>query len=194
VHPEIEANTRAVASTLKSAGATVEEIELPWTRADIQTALGGHLPAIFGEMLREIARDHAEDLSPYTIVFAERMAAFREQFSYLDGLRAEARMQRQLAEAMAGFDVLVCPTTTIPGIAAEAALDADIYGAAMTSPFNICNRCPVLSVPSGRSSWGVPTGVQIVGHPYDDAAPFRIGKTLEQLRPWAFTDIHRPQL
>lgn len=194
VHPELEANTRAVASTLKSAGATVEEIELPWTRDDIRTALGGHLPAIFGEMLREITRDHAEDLNAYTTEFAERMAVSREQFSYLDGLRAEARMQRQLAEAMAGFDVLVCPTTTTPGIAAEAGLDVEIYGAAMTSPFNICNRCPVLNVPSGRSSWGVPTGVQIVGHPYDDAAPFRIGKTLEQLRPWAFTDIHRPKL
>jgi len=194
VHPEIEANTRAVASTLKNAGAIVEEIELPWTQAGIRTALGGHLPAIFGELVREIAREHRENLNTYTVEFTERMNAAREQFSYLDGLRAEATMQRQLAEAMTGFDVLICPTTTVPGIAADAGLDADIYGAAMTSPFNICNRCPVLNIPSGRSSWGVPTGVQIVGQPYKDEGVFRVGKALEQLRPWAFTDTHRPRL
>jgi aspartyl-tRNA(Asn)/glutamyl-tRNA(Gln) amidotransferase subunit A len=194
VHPEIEANTRAVASTLASAGAQVTEIELPWTRADIRTALGGHLPAIFGELVQEIAKDHRDDLSTYTAEFAERMAVTREQFSYLDAVRAEARMQRQLAEAMRGFDVLIAPTTTTPGLPADAQLDEDVYGAAMTSPFNICNRCPVLNVPSGRSSWGVPTGVQIVGHPFDDAASFRVGKALEELRPWAFTDAHRPRL
>jgi aspartyl-tRNA(Asn)/glutamyl-tRNA(Gln) amidotransferase subunit A len=198
VHTEIQANTRAVASTLAEAGAVVEEIELPWTQADIRVALGGHLPAIFGEIVQEIARDHRDELSPYTVEFAERMAVSREQFSYLDGLRAEARMQRILAEAMAGFDALVCPTTTVPGLPADVALDPDIYGVAMTSPFNICNRCPVLNVPSGRSSWGLPTGLQIVGHPYDDATVFRVGKVLEELRPWPVmntaTEAHRPPL
>jgi aspartyl-tRNA(Asn)/glutamyl-tRNA(Gln) amidotransferase subunit A len=194
VHPEIEANTRAVASTLAGAGAQVTEIELPWTRADIRTALGGHLPAIFGALVQEIAKDHRDDLCTYTTEFAERMAVSREQFSYLDAVRAEARMQRQLAEAMRGFDVLIAPTTTTPGLPADAQLDEDIYGAGMTSPFNICNRCPVLNVPSGRSSWGIPTGVQIVGHPFDDAASFRVGKALEELRPWAFTDAHQPRL
>jgi aspartyl-tRNA(Asn)/glutamyl-tRNA(Gln) amidotransferase subunit A len=194
LHPEIEANTRAVASTLAGGGAVVDEIEMPWTSEDIRTALGGHLPAIFGEIVREIAREHRDELSPYTVEFAERMGVAREQFSYLDGLRAEARMQRILAEAMAGYDVLICPTTTVPGLPADVALDPDIYGAALTSPFNICNRCPVLNVPSGRSSWGLPTGVQIVGHPYDELTVFRAGKALETLRPWAFTETHRPPL
>lgn len=194
VHPEIEANTRAVASTLADAGAEISEIELPWSQADVRVALGGHLPSIFGEIVLEIAREHRDELSPYTAEFAERMVVSREQFSYLDGLRAEARMQRQLAEAMDGSDVLVCPTTAVPGIPADAGMDPDIYSAAMTAPFNICNRCPVLNVPSGRSSWGLPTGVQIVGHPYEDASVFRVGKALEELRPWAFTAEHRPQL
>lgn len=194
VHPEIEANTRAVASTLSGAGAEVSEIELPWSRGDVRVALGGHLPAIFGEIVMEIARERRDELSPYTVEFAERMAVSREQFSYLDGLRAEARMQRQLTEAMDGVDVLICPTTTVPGIPADAGLPPDIYGAAMTGPFNICNRCPVLNVPSGRSSWGLPTGVQIVGHTYEDASVFRVGKALEELRPWAFTAEHRPAI
>jgi aspartyl-tRNA(Asn)/glutamyl-tRNA(Gln) amidotransferase subunit A len=83
----------------------------------------------------------------------------------------------------------------MPGLPADAVLDTDdLYGVAMTSPFNICNRCPVLNVPSGRSSWGVPTGVQIVGHPFDDPAVFRVGAALESLRPWSYAPGHRPML
>ena len=40
----------------------------------------------------------------------------------------------------------------------------------MTLPFNIASRCPVLSVPSGRSREGVPTGLSVVGKTYDDVA------------------------
>jgi len=55
----------------------------------------------------------------------------------------------------------------------------------MTAPFNIANRCPVLAVPSGTADCGIPTGVQIVGHPFDDATVFRLGAALEVVRPWA---------
>jgi aspartyl-tRNA(Asn)/glutamyl-tRNA(Gln) amidotransferase subunit A len=55
----------------------------------------------------------------------------------------------------------------------------------MTTPFNVLSPCPVLAVPSGTASNGVPTGVQIVGRTYDDAAAFRVGAALERVRPWA---------
>ena len=55
----------------------------------------------------------------------------------------------------------------------------------LTSPFNICNRCPVLAVPSGVAGDGVPTGLQIVGHPYDEATVFRVGAAVELLHPLA---------
>jgi aspartyl-tRNA(Asn)/glutamyl-tRNA(Gln) amidotransferase subunit A len=53
----------------------------------------------------------------------------------------------------------------------------------LTSPFNICNRCPVLAVPSGVARDGVPTGLQIVGHPYDEASVFRVGAAVELVHP-----------
>ena len=34
--------------------------------------------------------------------------------------------------------------------------------------------------PSGVAASGIPTGVQIVGRPYDDEMVFRIGLTLEE--------------
>ena len=61
----------------------------------------------------------------------------------------------------------------------------------MTAPFNIANRCPVLAVPSGMADCGIPSGVQIVGHPFDDATVFRVGAAVEALLPWAG---RRPEL
>jgi aspartyl-tRNA(Asn)/glutamyl-tRNA(Gln) amidotransferase subunit A len=64
----------------------------------------------------------------------------------------------------------------------------------MTIPFNIASRCPVMSVPSGRSKDGVPTGVSIVGPTYDDVTVFRVAAALERVEPWLQSPSTRPQL
>ena len=51
--------------------------------------------------------------------------------------------------------------------------------AMMTVPFNLFSRCPVLSVPSGLASNGVPTGVQIVGRTYEDVSTFQVAAAIE---------------
>ena len=53
------------------------------------------------------------------------------------------------------------------------------WGWLLTYPFNMMSRCPVMSVPSGRASNGVPTGIQIVGHTYDDVSVFRAASAYE---------------
>lgn len=200
VHPEIEANTRAAAQTLADAGAHVEEITLPWTHLDLLTAIAGHFSTIFGALVIEAAEAHRDLLSPYAVAFADTMTFARTQVSYLDSLRAEHQLQRRLSTAMDGFDALICPTTAIPGwhagddlagdkVVVHGEEVADTLWSAMTTPFNINNRCPVLNVPSGISSWGIPTGLQIVGHPYDDPSVFRVGKAMETLRPWSYAQI-----
>jgi amidase len=51
------------------------------------------------------------------------------------------------------------------------------------------SQVPVISLPSGFGSSGVPTGVQIVGRTYDDISVFRAAAAFEQARPWR---QHRP--
>jgi Asp-tRNA(Asn)/Glu-tRNA(Gln) amidotransferase A subunit family amidase len=93
------------------------------------------------------------------------------------------------------YDALICPTWTVPGIAAGDSILGQLFDAGggndrqftcfMTTPFNILAPCPVLAVPSGVApSNGVPTGIQIVARTYDDVTAFRIGAALEQVRPW----------
>lgn len=196
VDAEVEANTRAVARALESAGAVVEEIELPWTNRRITEVSFTHFGHILGPAMAAATEGH-EHLEPYTRRFiADALAAARRS-SYLEGLTAETQIQAELATAMQGFDVLLCPTSSTPALEADADYTDGItvggqhlehyWQSHLTLPFNIANRCPVLAVPSGRSSSGVPTGVQIVGHPYEDESVFTVGALVEQLLPWAPT-------
>jgi Asp-tRNA(Asn)/Glu-tRNA(Gln) amidotransferase A subunit family amidase len=71
---------------------------------------------------------------------------------------------------------------------------ADWMDVLMTLPFNIASRCPVMSVPSGLSRDGVPTGLSIVGKTYDDVTVFRIAAAHEERLPWLDAPARGPAL
>jgi len=195
VAPDVEANTRAVAAALRDAGAVIEEVALPWTTESISRTMFTHFGYLLGPAMEDETEGSTELLAPYTRRFMADARRAAEENRYLEGIRAETRLQAELAAAMSGFDALICPASAV------AALDADgmylegietgglqlehYWQGHMTAPFNIANRCPVLAVPSGMADCGIPTGVQIVGHSYDDATVFRVGAAVEAVRPWA---------
>jgi aspartyl-tRNA(Asn)/glutamyl-tRNA(Gln) amidotransferase subunit A len=201
VAPDVEANTRAAASALRDAGAAVQEIELPWTTESISRTIFTHFGYLLGPAMEDETAGSVELLAPYTRRFMADARRAAEENRYLDGVRAETRLQAELAAAMEGFDALVCPASAVPALDAEGMyLDGIGAGADhlehywqghMTAPFNIANRCPVLAVPSGMADCGIPTGVQIVGHPFDDPTVFRVGAALEAVLPWA---ARRPEI
>ena len=194
VTDEVKQNTRDVAAALEEAGAVVEEVTLPWSTHEIAETIFTHFGYILGPAMEDETSGHADELAAYTRRFMSDARAAAERNRFVDGLQVETRMQAELATVMAGFDALLCPTSCTPALDADAdyldGIDVDgehlahYWESHLTSPFNIANRCPVLAVPSGVAASGVPTGVQIVGHPYDDATVFRIGAIVEQLRPW----------
>ena len=195
VAADVEANTRAVAAALRDAGAAVEEIELPWTTEDISRTMFTHFGYLLGPAMEDETAESPELLAPYTQRFMADARKAASENRFIDGIRAETRIQAELAAAMSGFDALLCPASAV------AALDADgmyldgieaggerlghYWQGHMTAPFNINNRCPVLAVPSGMADCGIPTGVQIVGHPFEDATVFTVGAAVEAVRPWA---------
>ncbi|MFZ3416909.1 amidase [Arthrobacter sp. 3Tela_A] len=191
----VEANTRAVAAALQAAGAVVEEVELPWTTAGIRDTIFTHFGHILGPAMEEATAGTEDSLASYTRRFMADARAAAQRSTLVEGLAAEAKIQSELATAMAGFDVLLCPTSGTGSLAADADyLDGiEVAGTRLkhyweghlTAPFNIANRCPVLAVPSGFGADGVPTGVQVVGHPFQEESVFRAGAAIEVLRPWA---------
>jgi len=204
VEPVVEANTRAAADALRGAGVHVEEVELPWRREVILAAAWAHFGSIFGAFVDSIAGDDAELLMPYTRAFAARATAHGDTASRLAGLAAETEVYRPLGDLLDSHDALLCPTIGTEGlVAGDDYVDAVVRidggdhaweDALMTIPFNVIGRVPVLSVPSGLASNGVPTGVQIVGRTYDDRTVFRLGAALERQQPRWGDATWRPTL
>jgi aspartyl-tRNA(Asn)/glutamyl-tRNA(Gln) amidotransferase subunit A len=185
--PEVEGNTRRAAEALAAAGAAVDEVQLPWTIDAIWRAAQAHFAAIMGSGIGDEVRRSGEQLCDYTVAFA---ATMRSELDYYHGMEAEDALWRPLGELFDRYDALLCPTMAVDGFVAgepylaagidigDGHVDQHIKGA-MTLPFNIFSRCPVLSVPSGLAANGVPTGVQVVGRTYDDITAFRVASALE---------------
>jgi len=203
VDADVATNSRAAADRLRYAGATVEEVELPWDLEAIKRAVDIHFGMIFGPSMKEIYAKHADELTPYT----RRLIEAADQVSkddYLPGLILEGQIYAPLGELLEEFDALICPTFAVPALPAEydtgdpvtvnGQVSPDWLDVMMTLPFNIASRCPVMTVPSGLSRDGVPTGLSIVGKTYDDVSVFRIAAAHEEQMPWLDMPKRRPGL
>jgi Asp-tRNA(Asn)/Glu-tRNA(Gln) amidotransferase A subunit family amidase len=203
VDADIAANSRAAADRLRDAGAVVEEVWLPWDLETIKRAARIHFGMIFGPSVREIYAKHAEELTSYTRNFvAESDQVSKDEF--VTGLGLEFQIYAPLGQLLEDFDALVCPTFAVPALPAEydpgqpvavnGRPSVDWMDVLMTLPFNIASRCPVISVPSGLSRDGVPTGLSVVGKTYDDITVFRIAAAHEERMPWLDAPARRPGL
>ncbi|MHC9295840.1 amidase [Mycobacterium sp. LTG2003] len=191
VAPEIVENTRAVANTLTAAGAEIVDVELPWTTTMIRETIFAHFGHILGPAVARETAGTESQLAAYTRRFVADAAAAAQRHTLVDSLTMDARLQAELAAAMSGVDVLLCPTSAVTSLQADGdyldGIDtADrhlehYWEGHLTSPFNVANHCPALSVPSGLSAEGVPTGVQVVGPPHDETMAFRVAQAVETL-------------
>ncbi|HET8727678.1 MAG TPA: amidase family protein, partial [Alphaproteobacteria bacterium] len=192
VHPEVESNLRAAASALRDLGAEVEEVDIGWTE-EIDLVWEDYWSvfqaAFFGHHLEEW-RDR---MDPDVVAYIEHGRTLGA-VAYKRLEIARTRFWAKLSAVLDRADALICPTCAKPaprlrGEPVAVAEDEIPGGVTMTSPFNLFGRCPVLSLPTGFTSRGLPTALQIVGRPHDDAGVLGIGRALEGARPWAG---HRP--
>jgi len=189
---DVVANTHAAAARLREAGATVEEVSLPWELASIVRAARIHFGMIFGPSIQELYDQHGDDFTSYARRFLAEANEIRKE-DFVTGLELEGRIYQPLGEILEKFDVLICPTFSVPALPAE--YDApNVLDNLMTVPFNIASRCPVISVPSGRSRDGVPTGLSVVGKTYDDVTAFRVAYAHEERFPWLDAPERRPAM
>jgi amidase len=201
VHDDVRANTLAVADALRTAGATVDEVDLELPREEVMRATAIHFHYGFAAMIKadigaqpDLACDYVHGM----VAYCEQHSAGH---SVMDGLEIEARLYRPVGALLERYDALVIPTSCAASLTAGDSYMSDPIlsgGDAiadhlenfLTPVFNIMSRCPVLAVPSGFGTRGGPTGVQIAGRTYDDETVFRVGAALEAVAPW---DV-RPQL
>jgi Asp-tRNA(Asn)/Glu-tRNA(Gln) amidotransferase A subunit family amidase len=191
VDPEVEAAVRASAEALKSQGAIVEEVALPWTRriADSWVEVWEvFMAAYFGHVLEKF-RDKMDRHVVSLIERGNRQSA--RDYKRLEIERTQ--FWRQLYPILQKHNALLCPTMRVPAPPADEddsiyyrdRGDGLYYGLDMTGQFNLFAPCPALSVPAGWTEGGLPVGLQIVGRRFRDDTVLTIGKALEGARPWA---------
>ncbi len=186
--PGVAARIEEVAASLAQAGATVEWIDLPWSRALNDTWLdvwGVTLAAAWGEYTR--GHRHHMDPALLALIDAGRR---RRAVTYRRTEVLRTRVWRDLAEVFARCDVLLSATCAVPAPSLETtdadfevnAVDGRFAGMDLCCPFNLVPQCPALSVPVGTCD-GLPVGLQIVGDRFTDAKVLALGKAVEERWP-----------
>ncbi|MEE9301017.1 MAG: amidase [Alphaproteobacteria bacterium] len=203
VDPEVRNNTEAALQVFREMGCRVEEVDLGWT-SQVLTAAMNHLGHIFGNMLADYLPRHRFELTNYARAFAQFGRKTTAQ-DFITAMAVAGEMYQTLGPTLQKYNLLICPTLALPAAKADHDPGKDrlsvngvevdpMIGWCMTYPFNVMSRCPVMSVPSGFASNGVPTGIQIVGRTYDDVSVFRAGAAFERARPWLDAPERRPKL
>jgi amidase len=193
VDPEVRRNTLQALNVFKDLGCDVEEISLDWTE-DIDAAFGYWFNALHsGRDLLRRAREHPELLSQDMLRVAAAIRDGSDPAGITALLDVANRMYATFGPILDTHDVFICPTMTVPAVAADHQMFAEDFeingkqvdaefGYSTTHQFNILQNCPVLSVPSGFAANGIPTGIQIVGRTFDDLSVYRAGMAYETAR------------
>lgn len=192
---DVRYQTIQTIDALKEAGAQVEEIETPWAAEAIKLA-GYYGDHINSPLFEDAIANYPEDVCDYTPYFAEQNKSVTSAMLQKSISVSGEIWRDRFGPLLEQYDAFICPTTSVQEIPAEMkpweqvlvnGQPENIHDTVLTILFNLFSRCPVLAVPSGLAPTGMPTGIQIVGRPYDDATVFRIGANLESMRPWKRT-------
>ncbi|KUM29874.1 amidase [Arthrobacter sp. EpRS66] len=188
---------------LKKSGFNLVEVQLPWTTGQIRETTFAHFGHILAPAMVEAIGDSGKPRAAYTDRFISDALDQARSVQLVESLRKDALLNSQLSAAMREVDILLCPTNAVDYLSADGnyLLGLDVSGkhlahyweGHMTSPFNVANHRPVLSIPCGIGRDNVPVGVQIVGQPWDEKTVFGAALILEQLIGFR-TNMRYPEL
>ncbi|WP_088330063.1 amidase [Lacimicrobium sp. SS2-24] len=192
VEPDIRANLMHSAKLLEQAGVAVDVVELDWDEQVIQTAKV-HQRALMGMFLRKNldTPENRPKMTSYLRWYLDQVACLSVEDIFEANLHV-CKMWDALASVFRNYDVLLCPTLATTRVPADFDYSQDTIsvdgkqvdankGWFMTYPFNTLGQCPVMSMPNGMCDNGVPSSLQIVGHPYQEQEVFTLARLLEQL-------------
>jgi|TARA_B100001123_G_scaffold148268_1_gene171712 Asp-tRNA(Asn)/Glu-tRNA(Gln) amidotransferase A subunit family amidase len=200
VDEEVKANTKNALEIFKSLGAEVTEVDVGWNFSSLDAWTTLWEGAFWGLQQDAYPRWKYE-MDGFVREILERGSQHSAGRYYRSQL-VRGEMYQKLAPILGKYDVLVCPTTALPGIPADHDVertDFTINGKPITVanrpgdiyvqwqlcyPFNLIPECPVATVPSGFAACGLPTGIQIVGKTFDDLSVFRAAKDYERVYDW----------
>ncbi len=186
MEPEVARICERAANRFRDFGAEITNDTPDFTGAlyGFQTLRAVLVATMMGAVLEE----HRNQIAPEIIGNIERGLQITPEEVF-----AAERIRWQLYHRMTAFfehhDVLVCPAASIPPFPVEQRYVEEINGQpcetyidwfAITFALTMTS-CPVISLPCGFTSEGLPIGMQLVGRPRGEAALLRAAHHLEGL-------------
>jgi Asp-tRNA(Asn)/Glu-tRNA(Gln) amidotransferase A subunit family amidase len=183
--PAVQQAVAAAARAFEQAGATVEPIS-PFVTRDMLDGLDCFFKSrLLAEYLL-LPSDRQAKVLPFVAAWC-RSAEGSSAVDALRGLGQVMTIREKTEAAIQGYDFLISPTSPITAYAADEAAPGDdpkkpFEHICFTAPFNFSEQ-PAASICAGYDSEGLPIGLQIVGHRFDDLGVLRMARAYEDMRP-----------
>lgn len=183
VQDEVGDNFREALRVLSDV-ADVEEIEFPEMpyEAITRTILNAESASAFEDFIQSgeaVGLTAPESRHPYARMFIPAQ-------DYIRALRLRRRVAQIADEVMAGYDAVVGPTRPVTATP----IDQDFRGVVTDNARDTLGAVgnsaglPAISVPSGFSADGLPTGVQFMGRAYDENRIIAVANAYQSLTGW----------
>ncbi len=189
IDDEITDAIKAVAGILEGLGAVVEDVSIP--------VLDQSIPISGAILITEAAEIHMDNLRNRPEDFGadvrERLyiGAATSAVDYIKAQRARVVFNREIAEVMKTYDLLLAPTVPIGApnledqvvaVAAEQHQKLAVMPR-LTRPFNLTGA-PTISLPCGLTSDGMPIGMQLSGRAFEDGLVLQAAQSYESATEW----------
>ena len=186
VHPEVRGAVQAAAAALTGAGCRVETIRSFLTE-EMLDGMGRFFEARSHNDLAQLPPERRAKVLPFIAEWCTWRAA---EFSGRDVMQAYGQvmaMREAAVAAIQGFDFILSPVSPILPYEAELAAPGNdprraLPHIAFTVAYNMSEQ-PAASINWSAAGDGLPLGVQLIGHRFDDLGVLRLARLVEQLRP-----------
>jgi aspartyl-tRNA(Asn)/glutamyl-tRNA(Gln) amidotransferase subunit A len=183
--PDVREAIEASARAFEHAGALVEPAP-PFLTRDMLEGLDRFFQVRLLAEYQNLPPDRQAKVLPFIAAWCRRA----EAASGVDALRALAQvmsMREKAVAAIQNYDFLISPTSPITAYAVDEAAPGNdprkpFEHIGFTAPFNFSEQ-PAASICAGYDQEGLPIGLQIVGHRFDDIGVLRMARAYEALRP-----------
>jgi aspartyl-tRNA(Asn)/glutamyl-tRNA(Gln) amidotransferase subunit A len=173
--PEMLANTLAMAAKFEAAGAEIREITLPESFSRMHSA---YTPIFRAEMNAY----HREQFAQFKDLYGPKNRVTIEEGAMVTGpdlveaVRRRPAIVADLEASISGVDIALTPAT--PAVAPRNRTTTG--DASFQTPWSFVGA-PAMALPSGVNPWGLPIGIQLVGHRWQDADLLRAAQWCEQI-------------
>lgn len=184
-------------SVFAGLGAQIGTTELPLARFSVPLLMLTSDADVAAEIGRKFLRDHYAE---FDVGIRSRLAAAAlvPSSAYSTAMRGRAIVRAEVLDRLKRFDLLACPT--VPNAPKRISGGSDpklssslpsglnferdvVLERMFTYPFSLANT-PAISVPNGFDSQGLPTGLQLVGRPFNDALLLRATAAFQSETDW----------